>query len=69
VTSDWSGRHYTLTIQKQPGLRPGPLQVAIRVPDGASIVTGSDDLDIEGHVATMTTSFDRDIELEVVFQP
>jgi len=67
VTADGTGRRYNLTIQKQPGLRPGPLQVTIRVPEGASIVTGSKALEVRGNVATMTTSFERDIEIEVRF--
>jgi hypothetical protein len=69
VSSDASGRRYELTIQKQPGLRPGPLEVTIRVPEGAIIIKGSPDLDLRGRVATMTTSFEHDIELEIVFQP
>ncbi len=32
--SDETRRAYRLTIQKQPGLLPGPLTVTIRVPDG-----------------------------------
>jgi hypothetical protein len=69
VKSDSGGRRYVLTIQKQPGLRPGPLQVTIRVPEGATIVTGTSDLVMRGRVATLTTSFERDVELQVVFQP
>jgi len=67
VTADGTGRRYNLTIQKQPGLRPGPLDVTIRVPDGARITTTSGELTVLGTTATLETTFDADIELEVRF--
>jgi uncharacterized protein DUF4012 len=68
VTTDGSGSGYHLTIQKQPGLRPGPLTVNVRLPPGGRIVSASTDMSVRGGTATLTTTFDRDIELDVRFE-
>ena len=58
---DAAGGAYRLTIQKQPGLPPGPLTIRIRVPKGFRITAASPELDVSGALATLTTAFDRDI--------
>ena len=58
---------YRLTIQKQPGLRPGPLRVAIRVPPGFEIRSASEPLRVARDTAEMAVSFDRDLEIDVTF--
>jgi hypothetical protein len=52
---------YRLTIQHQPGQRPGPLRVEIRVPPGASIVDASPGLTINGASITLETTFSSDL--------
>jgi hypothetical protein len=59
-----SGR-YHLTIQKQPGLLPGPLTLTIQVPDGFSIRSASPGLAVSGGSATVATSFDEDLEFDI----
>lgn len=58
---------YRLTIQKQPGLRPGPLTVTIRVPAGFRIQAADPTLHVAGDTASVTQSFDRDLELDLSF--
>ena len=60
---DETGGVYRLTIQKQPGLLPGPLTLTIRVPDGFRITNASDDLTVSGRMATLETTFAEDIVL------
>jgi hypothetical protein len=60
---------YRLTIQKQPGLRPGPLSLRIAVPDGASIVDASPGLVVDGQSATVETTFERDIVAVIRYRP
>lgn len=54
-----------LTIQKQPGLRPGPLHLSIRVPDGAVIADTGAGLTVRGTTVTLDTTFDRDLALAI----
>lgn len=63
--ADESGGLYRLTIQRQPGLLPGPLTLTIRVPSGFRITAASEGLAVAGPTATLRTSFDRDIVLGV----
>jgi hypothetical protein len=63
--TDGSTGLYRLTIQKQPGLLPGPLSLAISVPDGFRITVATDNLIVNGGQATLTTSFDRDLKLSL----
>ena len=63
--TDGTGGRYRLTIQKQPGLLPGPLTLTINVPDGFEIADVSDNLTVSGGTATLTTTFDRDVEVSL----
>ena len=65
--TDGTTGQYRLTIQKQPGLLPGPLTLTIHVPDGFRITTASDNVTVNGGTATLTTSFDRDVVLSVSY--
>ena len=65
VDSDGSGGSYRLTIQKQPGLLPGPLTLSIRVPDGFQIASAGPDLVVAGNTAQLTTTFIQDLEVEL----
>ena len=56
---DETGGIYRLTIQKQPGLLPGPLTIRIRVPEGFRIIEASDGLVVAGQIATLQRSFTR----------
>ncbi len=67
--ADETGGTYRLTLQKQPGLLPGPLTLAIRVPAGYRITAASEGLAVSGDTATLTTSFDRDIALDLQYAP
>jgi hypothetical protein len=69
ANTDAPGGTYRLTIQAQPGLLPGPLTVTIRVPDGHRITAASPGLTVSGAVATLTTTFDRDIVVGVQYKP
>ena len=64
---DPTGGTYRLTIQAQPGMLPGPLDLTIRVPDGYRITAASPGLTVSGATATMTTTFDRDIVIGVMY--
>ena len=61
--ADETGGIYRLTIQKQPGLLPGPLTLTIHVPDGFRIASASQGLQVSGNTATLTTTFSQDLEL------
>ena len=63
--ADQSGGTYRLTIQKQPGLLPGPLALSIRVPAGFHITDASPGLTVTGDTATLSTTFDRDLVVQV----
>jgi Protein of unknown function (DUF4012) len=67
--ADQAGGTYQLTIQKQPGLLPGPLAVTIKVPTGFHITDASPGLTVRGDTATLSTTFDRDIVVEVDYTP
>ncbi len=57
--------HYRLTIQKQPGLLPGPLTLSIRVPPGSQISSVHPQLAVAGDTAQLSTTFDQDVEVEL----
>lgn len=59
---------YRLTIQKQPGLRSGPLALRITVPAGSTIVGSSPGLTVVGDAATVGVTFDRDIVVVVQYR-
>ena len=67
--ADETGGLYRLTIQKQPGLLPGPLDLTIRVPEGFRITSASEGLTIVGQTATLQTTFSQDIELGLAYAP
>lgn len=67
--ADETGGLYRLTIQKQPGLLPGPLTLTIRVPDGFRITTASEGLTVAGRTVTLQTTFTQDIELGLRYAP
>ena len=67
ANADPTGGTYRLTIQAQPGMLPGPLTLAIRVPDGYRITAASPGLTVAGAVATLATTFDRDIVVGVQY--
>ncbi len=60
---------YRLTIQKQPGLRPGPLHLRISLPPGATRVDASPGLTLAGGTATVDTTFDRDMVVVIRYRP
>lgn len=60
---------YRLTIQKQPGLLPGPLAVTIRAPQGFRIAEASPSLAVIGDTATLETTFDEDLVLDLRYVP
>jgi len=62
-----TGGTYRLTLQAQPGMLPGPLTLTIRVPDGYRITAASPGLTVAGAVATLATTFDRDIVVGVEY--
>ena len=64
-----TGGLYRLTIQKQPGLLPGPLTLIIRVPEGFRITNASEGLTVAGRTATLQTTFSQDIELGLRYEP
>ena len=59
---------YTLTIQKQPGMRPEPLTLRIHVPVGARITALSGGLRIRDGVATLSTTLTRDLQVAIRFR-
>ena len=66
---DATGSRYRLTIQKQPGLLPGPLAVTLHAPDGARVLSASPGLTVQGSGARLTTTFAQDIELDLRYEP
>ncbi|MDQ3691560.1 MAG: DUF4012 domain-containing protein [Chloroflexota bacterium] len=69
AATDEAGGLYRLTIQKQPGLLPGPITVAIHVPDGFRITNASEGLTVSGGTATLETTFDQDISIALRYGP
>jgi Protein of unknown function (DUF4012) len=67
--TDETGGTYRLTLQHQPGILPGPITIAIRVPPGTTISSASPGLTVDGDVATMASLFDRDLTLELAYAP
>jgi len=67
--ADETGGTYRLTIQKQPGLLPGPLALTIRAPEGFRIESASPELAVDGGTATLETTFDRDLAVELRYVP
>jgi hypothetical protein len=65
--ADNAGGAYRLTIQKQPGLLPGPLTLTIHVPEGSGITAASPELTVDGGTATLTTTLDRDVMVGLRF--
>lgn len=65
--ADATGGTYRLTIQKQPGLPPGPLTITIHAPEGLRIVAASPELEVSGSSATWTGTFDRDLVVGLRF--
>jgi hypothetical protein len=60
---------YRLTIQKQPGLRPGPIRLRITVPAGATVIDASPGLAVGRESVTVDTTFNRDIDVVVRYRP
>ena len=69
ANADATGGTYRLTVQAQPGMLPGPLTLTIRVPDGYRITAASPALTVAGAVATLATTFDRDVVVAVRYGP
>jgi hypothetical protein len=67
--ADETGGTYRLTIQKQPGLLPGPLTLTIRVPAGFHITDANPELTVRGDTATLAATFERDVVVEVTYAP
>lgn len=59
---------YRLVVQKQPGLRPGPLRLRIAIPAGATILDASPGLRVTGESATVEMTFVRDVEVVVRYR-
>ncbi len=59
---------YRLTIQKQPGLRPGPLHLVINLPPGAILVDASAGLTVRAGSVTLDVTFDRDLVLAIRYR-
>jgi hypothetical protein len=68
ATMEDAGATYRLTIQKQPGLLPGPFAVRLRVPIGAHITSASQGFVVSGESASLRTSFDRDLILTIKYE-
>jgi hypothetical protein len=60
---------YQLTIQKQPGLRPGPLRLRIAIPAGSTLIDASPGLAVDRETVTADATFDRDIVVVVRYRP
>jgi hypothetical protein len=67
--ADETGGTYRLTIQKQPGLLPGPLTLTIRAPEGFRIAEAGPELSVVGDTATLETNFDQDLTLDLRYVP
>jgi hypothetical protein len=63
------GGRYRLAIQKQPGMRPEPLRVRIRTPEGTVVREATPGMTIAGDEASLETTMERDLVLEVAFGP
>jgi hypothetical protein len=63
-----TGGEYRLAIQKQPGMRPGPLSLRIRVPEGYRISAASRELTVDGATATLATTFAEDIVVALRYE-
>ncbi len=59
---------YRLTIQKQPGLRAGPLHLVISLPPGAVLIDESAGLTVRGGTVTLDITFDQDLVLAVRYR-
>jgi hypothetical protein len=59
---------YSLTIQKQPGLRPMPLSVSVALPPGATVETISDGATAGDGRVTFETTLVEDAQLEVQYR-
>ncbi len=59
---------YTLTVQKQPGLRPMPLSVTVVPPEGATIDSVSAGATAAGGVVTLATTLTEDAQLQVRYR-
>ena len=64
-----AGGTYRLTIQKQPGLLPGPLALTIRAPEGFMITEASPGLTVNGDTATLQGTFDFDLTVDLRYAP
>jgi hypothetical protein len=69
ASTDQTGGTYQLTIQKQPGLLPGPLSLTIRAPAGFQVTDASPGLTVRGDTATLATTFDQDISVQLRYVP
>ena len=69
ASTDQAGGTYQLTIQKQPGLLPGPLSLTIRAPAGFQVTDASPGLTVRGDTATLATTFDQDISVQLRYVP
>jgi hypothetical protein len=69
ANADQTGGTYQLTIQKQPGGLPGPLMLTIQAPAGFHIADASPGLTIRGDTASLATTFDHDIVVQVRYTP
>jgi hypothetical protein len=67
--ADQTGGTYQLTIQKQPSALPGPLSLTIRAPAGFHIADASPGLTVRGDTATLSTTFDHDLVVQVRYTP
>jgi hypothetical protein len=69
ANADQTAGTYQLTVQKQPGGLPGPLTLTIRAPAGFHIADASPGLTIRGDTASLATTFDQDIVVQVRYTP
>ena len=69
ANADATDGTYRLTVQAQPGSLARLLTLSIRVPDGYLITAASSGLTVSGAMATLTTTFDRDIVGGVQYRP
>jgi len=67
--ADQTGGTYRLTLQEQPGQLPGPLALTIRAPAGFHIADASPGLTVRGDTATLSTTFDHDLVVQVRYTP
>ena len=67
AVADQADSLYRLTVQKQPGLLPGPLSLTIHVPSGSRIESTTDGLTVSGETATLITTFQTDLRLSIKY--